>query len=109
MEESDDNMEESDDIMVESNDHDYPNYVSEANMSEEDNSSRSEAEVGHSNVPEASMGGTNDDDSENEDRPERSEEKDLNISFVENPELRENLSDKKTIKEETDDTDADDQ
>nr|QID02754.1 hypothetical protein [Orbilia oligospora]QID02822.1 hypothetical protein [Orbilia oligospora] len=88
------------------------------------------------NVPESSMGGNNDDESEGEDRPERSRGKELNISFVESQELRDNLNDKfimdkfikysddshklnkkkseynkivDTIIEETDDTDADDQ
>nr|QID02866.1 hypothetical protein [Orbilia oligospora] len=116
----------------------YPN-ISEATMvgnNDDESSQPNIPESSQPNVPESSMGGNNDDESEGEDRPERSRGKELNISFVESQELRDNLNDKfimdkfikysddshklnkkkseynkivDTIIKETDDTDADDQ
>ena len=116
----------------------HPN-ISEASMggtNDDESSQPNVPESSQPNVPEASMGGTNDDESENEDRPERKRGKRLNISFVENQDLREDLrnryyidkyikhlDDSEELKEakneynniidiirkETDDTDADEQ
>ncbi|KAK6497042.1 hypothetical protein TWF506_004814 [Arthrobotrys conoides] len=113
--------------------------VPEASMggtNDDESSQPNVPESSQPNVPEASMGGTNDDESEGEDRPERYEGEELNISFVVSKELRDDLRDRfiidkyirysndsnklkktkgeynrliDTIREQTDDTDADDQ
>jgi hypothetical protein len=96
----------------------------------------SEFELDRPSVPEASMGGTNDDDSEDDNKPDRfAVRENLNISFIDDEKLKETLSgdDMKkyiiyqdesrrlkkekidynniinNIKKQTDDTDADQQ
>nr|QBM31595.1 hypothetical protein [Arthrobotrys musiformis] len=61
--------------------------------SDNDDLPNNESESSNPNVPEVSMGGTNDDESEDENIPEREKSKDLHIDFIDNPDLRNDLRD----------------